>query len=570
MRILLLVHSFNSLSQSVYTQLRSRGHEVTVEFDINHKVLDETISSYTPDLILAPFLKRAIPDHIWRRIPCFIIHPGIPGDRGPSALDWAILNNEKSWGVTILQADAEMDAGPIWAACEFKMRPATKSSLYKNEVTEAALEAVNLALDRFESGTFTPLIQQPDNQEIKGISRPEIKQADRRINWFADDTETIARKIRSADGMPGVKTRLLGQSLYLFDAHADYSRTGNPGDVIAKSGAAICIATIDGAIWIGHVTIKNSRHPFKLPATHALSQSLTHLTEIPEERNRTYREISYDEQGEVGFLRFNFYNGAMSKAQCHSLKNAYEKAASRPTKIIILLGGEDFWSNGMHLNLIEAAPSAADESWENINAIDDVTESIIRTESHLTIAALNGNAGAGGVFLARATDYVWLRQGIILNPHYKDMGNLYGSEFWTYLLPRYAGVENAARISKARLPMGADEAVSLGLADECFNTGRKDFLTTVRCRAEAMAASPEFDRLLQQKTQTRTSEEAKKPLSSYRKEELKKMRQNFYGFDPSYHIARYNFVYKVPKSRTPLTIARHRNAHSHNQGEAAQ
>ena len=239
MRILLLVHSFNSLSQSVYTQLRSRGHEVTVEFDINHKVLDETISSYTPDLILAPFLKRAIPDHIWRRIPCFIIHPGIPGDRGPSALDWAILNNEKSWGVTILQADAEMDAGPIWAACEFKMRPATKSSLYKNEVTEAALEAVNLALDRFESGTFTPLIQQPDNQEIKGISRPEIKQADRRINWFADDTETIARKIRSADGMPGVKTRLLGQSLYLFDAHADYSRTGNPGDVIAKSGAAI-------------------------------------------------------------------------------------------------------------------------------------------------------------------------------------------------------------------------------------------------------------------------------------------------------------------------------------------
>jgi putative two-component system hydrogenase maturation factor HypX/HoxX len=36
------------------------------------------------------------------------------------------------------------------------------------------------------------------------------------------------------------------------------------------------------------------------------------------------------------------------------------------------------------------------------------------------------------------------------------------------------------------------------------------------------------------------------------------MRLNFYGFDPSYHVARYNFVYKVPKSRTPLTIARHR------------
>ena len=36
------------------------------------------------------------------------------------------------------------------------------------------------------------------------------------------------------------------------------------------------------------------------------------------------------------------------------------------------------------------------------------------------------------------------------------------------------------------------------------------------------------------------------------------MRLNFYGFDPSYHVARYNFIHKAPKSRTPLTLARHR------------
>ena len=36
------------------------------------------------------------------------------------------------------------------------------------------------------------------------------------------------------------------------------------------------------------------------------------------------------------------------------------------------------------------------------------------------------------------------------------------------------------------------------------------------------------------------------------------MRLNFYGFDPSYHVARWNFVRQVPKSRTPLVIAPHR------------
>lgn len=35
------------------------------------------------------------------------------------------------------------------------------------------------------------------------------------------------------------------------------------------------------------------------------------------------------------------------------------------------------------------------------------------------------------------------------------------------------------------------------------------------------------------------------------------MKLNFFGFDPSYHIARYNFIRHVPKSRTPSYLALH-------------
>ena len=63
---------------------------------------------------------------------------------------------------------------------------------------------------------------------------------------------------------------------------------------------------------------------------------------------------------------------------------------------------------------------------------------------------------------------------------------------------------------------------------------------------------------LEEKRARRRRDESNKPLARYRDEELEKMRLNFYGFDPSYHVARYNFVYKVPRSRTPLTLASHR------------
>jgi putative two-component system hydrogenase maturation factor HypX/HoxX len=271
----------------------------------------------------------------------------------------------------------------------------------------------------------------------------------------------------------------------------------------------------------------------------------------------TWQDIAYEEAGEVGFLSFEFYNGAMSTAQCRRLTEAFLWATARPTKVIVLRGGSDFWSNGIHLNTIEAAESPADESWANINAIDDLAEAILRCETQLTVAAVGGNAGAGGCFLARAADFVWVRDGVMLNPHYKNMGNLFGSEFWTYLLPPRVGNEGAKAIMRHRLPMTAQEAVTLGFYDACLPG--PGFIIDVARRAAELAAAPDFPEKLAATKTRRQADESVKPLSAYRDQELAEMRRNFYGFDPSYHVARYHFVSRSAHSWTPRHLARHRD-----------
>jgi putative two-component system hydrogenase maturation factor HypX/HoxX len=77
-------------------------------------------------------------------------------------------------------------------------------------------------------------------------------------------------------------------------------------------------------------------------------------------------------------------------------------------------------------------------------------------------------------------------------------------------------------------------------------------------RARALAADPGFGDRLAAKAARRAADEAHAPLESYRARELERMRQNFYGFDPSYHVARQHFVAKRPHARTPLHLARHR------------
>ncbi|MBN4058324.1 hydrogenase maturation protein [Mariprofundus ferrooxydans] len=559
MRILLLTHAFNSLTQRLFVALQQDKHDVTIEFDINDETAQEAIDLFQPDLIVAPYLKRAIPDSIWQKYTCLIVHPGIVGDRGPSSLDWTILNHGNTWGVTVLQANAEMDAGDIWANIEFPMRDATKASIYRNEVTSAAVFAVQQAVANYNTPDFQPTPLKQKLLSAKGKLRPLMAQNVRRINWQNDNTATILQKIRCADGFPGVRDTLFGREVFLYDAHEAKGLQGEAGEVIARSGLAICRATIDGAIWIGHVKDKTHHHAFKLPATVLFADKVEGLFVVPEDEG--YQQIWYEEDKDVGYLHFPFYNGAMSTGQCEDLLAAYQQATKQNTKVIVLMGGADFWSNGIHLNMIEAAKSPADESWANINAMNDLSEAIIRTTSHIVISAMQGNGGAGGVFLARAADEVWAHESIILNPHYKDMGNLYGSEYWTYLLPKYCGQAHAKRITQARLPMGVKEALDLGLLNDVITGEKTAFIAAVKAKAAALATQDNIYAMLQEKEVQRDQDEANKPLSAYREEELRRMKKNFYGFDPSYHVARYNFVYKVCKSRTPLTLANHRNIH---------
>ncbi|MBI2236770.1 MAG: hydrogenase maturation protein, partial [Magnetospirillum sp.] len=378
----------------------------------------------------------------------------------------------------------------------------------------------------------------------------------RAIDWHADDTATVLRKIHSADGVPGVLDALCGRAVYLHDAQPDRVLSGPPGALLARRHGAVCRATSDGAVWIGHLRAKPDGEPtLKLPATLVLPPEVVQaLPEAP----MGCHDLWYEECGAVGFLYFPFYNGAMDTGACRRLLDAYRMARGRPTRVIVLMGGPDFWSNGIHLNTIEAASSPADESWRNINAMDDLAREIILTGRQITIAALRGNAGAGGVFLALAADRVLARTGVVLNPHYKGMGNLYGSEYWTYLLPRRAGPEAARAITEARLPLGTPGARRLGLIDDAFGTTAAAFEHQIREQAAALADDPALPALLADKARRRAADEAAKPLERYRAEELERLRLNFYGFDPSYHVARYNFVFKVPKSRTPGYLARHR------------
>ncbi|MET8330609.1 enoyl-CoA hydratase-related protein [Streptomyces sp. NPDC005181] len=556
MHILLVASAFNSLTQRVHAELRDRGHTVAVGLALSDGHLRDEVRRSAPDLIVAPMLRTAIPRDVWSAYTCLIVHPGPVGDRGPSSLDWAIHEGVTRWGVTVLQADEEMDAGDVWASAEFSVPKVGKSDLYRNEVSDAALTAVLQAVDRFASGMYTPRPQ--DSARATDGTRPYFRQELRRIDWRSDSTETVLRKLRAADSHPGVLDELLGGEWFLHGGHPEDRLRGRPGELLATRAGGVCRATADGAVWIPELRARRQPGqpaPFRLPAVLALGERLPPLPEDPvppdaPERRGTWNDIRYEETGAVGRLTFSFPGGAMSTTQCTRLLDAYRIACSRPTSVLVLGGGRDFFSNGIHLNVIEAAADPADESWANINAMNDLVEAVLTTTDRLVVAAVGGNAAAGGAMLAMAADEVWCRKGSVLNPHYRLMG-LSGSEYWTRTLPRRVGPEVAERLAHEALPLGAEAAERLGLVDRTIASRPQDFPGETLRLAVRLASSTAAQARIARKKTALEREEALKPLAAHRQEELAAMRSIFFDPDAPYHRLRRAFVRKEPPTRTP-------------------
>ena len=256
-----------------------------------------------------------------------IIHPGPPGDVGPSALDWVLMGDDGSidlssnvlrkldleevapgrshWGITVLQAIEEFDAGPVWGFDQFSIdidqQGLTKSELYRGPITQSAITATLAAVSRIQAACPTTrivpsvkananfgLLAVSDNLPFQGgrlHHRPLLKAAQREFDIARHTAQQISRRIRCGDSQPGALSKVFGQNLYIYGGQVEdngeerwpVKLSGFSPRILGFRNQAVCISTVDGkGIWITHVRrmktkLDKALWP-KVPATFGLLQ----------------------------------------------------------------------------------------------------------------------------------------------------------------------------------------------------------------------------------------------------------------------------------------------------------
>ena len=420
--------------------------------------------------------------------------------------------------------------------------------------------------------------------------RPLLKAASRSFDLSKHNAQQVSRRIRCADSQPGVLSTIFGPNLYLYGGTIESDSPTLPKTefavgktrILATRNEAVCVEAADGkGVWITHVRRPKTKTDKalwpKVPATHGLLElavinqaDISRLdSPLPKDWSRvsweTLQEVwvdfNTDKHGNTSaYFHFDIYNGAMSTNQCSHLILAMEYIIQRhvtaqPIRALVLMGGA-YFSNGIALNVIEAASDAATESWLNINRIDDLVMMILHEfprRNIITVAALRGNAAAGGVALAAACDYVIAGSKVVLNPAYRAIG-LHGSEYHTISYFGRCGNARAKHLLTAMKPMSPSQAQGYGLVDFIFPSG-PELDDCIKYHVEMLVKNGDLKRG-PWKANVDTSAAC---LAKARATELSEMSKDFWSARSiRYHSRRFDFVRKVKPRQTQLRFATHR------------
>jgi putative two-component system hydrogenase maturation factor HypX/HoxX len=211
-------------------------------------------------------------------------------------------------------------------------------------------------------------------------------------------------------------------------------------------------------------------------------------------------------------------------------------------EVLVLIGGMDFFSNGIHLNILEDSEKQGEDGWANINAMNDLVRSILYADEVVTIASFGRNAGAGGVFMGLACDHAVAKEGVVLNPHYKTLG-LSGSEYHSYTLPKRVGEEISERLLYECLPLSVEKAKAIHMIDRVY--GHKNYYEDLH----EFAKNAYSDAFIWEKQEY--LEKNREKIEALKERELAVMHPEFWDEESSFHQLRKEFVYKICPRETP-------------------
>jgi len=205
----------------------------------------EECKALKPDLCVMAYVLLFVPEE-FLHIPThgtIQYHPSLlPMHRGPSSINWPIIQGSTKTGLSIFWPDNGLDEGPILMQKECEITPDdTLGTVYFDKLFPMGVEAMLESVDLVKAGKAPKDVQDLSKGSYESWAKASIAEVD----WSKPAAE-VHNLIRGTDPAPGAWTIIDGKKLGLFDCRRVEEAAGDAGTVVAVDDDGVTIAAGDG------------------------------------------------------------------------------------------------------------------------------------------------------------------------------------------------------------------------------------------------------------------------------------------------------------------------------------
>ncbi|CBE68947.1 MAG: methionyl-tRNA formyltransferase [Candidatus Methylomirabilis oxygeniifera] len=225
---------------------------------VGESAIISALQAAQPEAIIVVAYGQLLPKPILTLPPygCLNLHASLlPKYRGAAPIPQAIIQGETATGVTIMQIEARMDAGPILMQQREPIGPRDTAGTVGERLAVIGSQLLCQAIDQVARKTVHPIPQ----DEGLATYAPKLTVGDTHLDW-ARDARILDCLIRGLCPVPGAATSFEGRRVKVLEATVEAVVDPSPGTVCAvdqKKG--ILIAARSGGLWLAQVQPENRR-----------------------------------------------------------------------------------------------------------------------------------------------------------------------------------------------------------------------------------------------------------------------------------------------------------------------
>ncbi|MHC4108868.1 MAG: methionyl-tRNA formyltransferase, partial [Planctomycetota bacterium] len=159
----------------------------------------------------------------------------LPKYRGAAPINWAVINQERQTGLSVITVAERMDAGDVLAQQATPIDPMETAGELHDRLAELGPPLVSAVLARYESGHLEPRPQ----DESQATHAARLSKADGTVR-FDQPAAAVRARVHGLTPWPGCRVRLGPQALRLarVDVSDGQQSPGRPGEVLPDRAVA--------------------------------------------------------------------------------------------------------------------------------------------------------------------------------------------------------------------------------------------------------------------------------------------------------------------------------------------